>query len=358
MKQSILLTTCLLMLAATAQAQDTCLEQNWQTFVDDAPVRMTFGPWLGADKQLAGRFRFDTHAGDNFLLRDPAGGWQAVNPDGVALAHLTLECGDNLTLTGTWRTADGQLTFPLKAEYALSYRSLAPSVIKNIGQGVKGGRTYDQLEVTLVPEARSIRLHGKTASIAAINDAQQKAMLDYAERALDCQSYAWLRDRTRQPAIPPHEDQLLLLNSELAVIARNHPRACEEDYAFDYQQTEILNLQNGDKEEVLSWLSEPDAVIASQYEVQTEKTTYAGTLSQLIWQAYRHPNPDCAAQVTFTLEDRLLYPAARGMAFLPRARSEAKDCVVPALVPYRQLQPLLSALGKRHAKTILATPAD
>jgi hypothetical protein len=357
MTPRILLTACLL-LSATAQAQDNCLEQNWQVFIDDAPIRMTFGAWLGADKQLAGRFLLNQHLDDNFLLPDPAGGWQAVNPDGVTLGHISLECGDDETLTGTWRTGDGRLTFPLKAEHSLGYYSLNASLIKNIAKGRKGGQPYDQVGVAVMPEARSIRLYGKAPAIVAINDAQHQAMLNYAEMALNCRAYAWLRDRTQQFAIPLYEDQLLLLTSDLAVIARHHPHACEEDYRFDDARTDILNLQTGAKVEILRWLSDPDAVIASQYEVQTEKASYAGTLSQLIWQAYRHPNPDCAAQVTFTLEQGLIYPAAQGLTFLPRARSGAKECIVPTTVPYRQLQPVLSVAGKQQVKAILAAPAD
>lgn len=349
-----LLAACLLPTAAWAQ--DDCLEQNWQAFVDDAPLVMAFGPWLGPQRQLAGRYHLAARHEDNFLLPDTEhGGWRAVNANGETLGYATLSCGPDLTLSGVWRTADGRASFPLRAERAPAYRTLDASVIKNVRRGTRGGQPFDEIMVTVAPEARSIRLYGKSAGV---NQALHQGMLDYAEQAMACKSYAWLADRTRPAVVPRYGDRLLLLADGLAVIQRQRQPACEEDVLTEAARVDIVDPRTGSRDDMLDWLAVPDTVIASKLEVQTEPAVYDGTLSAQVWRAYRHTDPLCAAQVGFTLDARTLYPTAAGLAWLPRARSDAQACVAPAVLPWDALGPFLSPLGKQRVRAILAASAD
>lgn len=352
-----LLTTLLaaFLLSPAAQAQGHCLENVWLGAIDDTPIEMTFGPWLGAEGQLAGRYHAGINPEDNFLLPDQAiGGWQAVNSAGVVLGTLTLECALNQSLHGTWRTADGRLSLPLTGQVAPSgYYGIIDVAVETISTSRSGNAPYAVIGIAGVANRRSLRFLGEAAEIGHINIGLEAHLTSAYGTALQCRALRWLKDRT-QLAIPRYEDELVMLNQDFAVILKHRQRACEQDYMSGEEQSLTIDLNTGQQQHTVDWLVDPDAIIASQYEVASERATYAGTLSQLLWQAYRHPNPECSAQVTFTLEDRQIYPTAQGLVFLPFAGRDFKECVQAVTLPYRDILPFMSALGRQRVQAILA----
>ncbi|WP_092269079.1 MULTISPECIES: hypothetical protein [unclassified Duganella] len=350
---------CLAALAPAAQAQADCLPTVWHGEVGGAAITLEFGNWLGASAQLAGRYHLGRSQEDNYIVPDPGDSnrWQAVSAANKTLGHVTFWCGTEGYLRGMWESNDGKVA-QLDAEPSgkgYYYAGDREYAIQVDGSGAQGRQRYERISIKGMPNRRSVRLGGQTEIINDINRRLRDDLVSSVMGAQDCASQAWFRQEAQPQATGRYEDELLFLGKSIAALSRHWQAACDDDFRANVQKpATMFNLNTGEQELVTTWLADPEIVIASQDEVKTEPATYRGTLSQLLWQAYRHKDPSCAANVTFTLLDDHIAPTPQGMAFTPLAATEFHRCIAPAVVPYQKMRPFLSELGTQRINELLS----
>lgn len=354
---SLLLILCGLTLATTCRADDSCLKNTWQGELGGNAVTLEFDSWYGPEKQLAGKYYVGDSLIDYFVVPDPqsAGHWRAVNGNGESIGDFSFECRPGQELRGQWRSADGRLQLPLSAEGDAYYHGNRSASLRNIfvaKSASVGGQPYNLLGVATIPGVDTLNLQGPGQGLGNINqDLATQFSSDLLTR-LECSAQRRLEEGWKLAAENQYNRELVAVLDDIVVISSRAQTYCERPDPADITTAQMRHISSGEEEWITSWFSAPDTVIADYQETITDKQTYHGTISEIIWQAYQHKDKECASMVTFNLEDRQVWPTPDGLRFQPSAHGYNRHCLAPATVPYSKIAPFLSELGLQRIKSL------
>lgn len=345
------LSTALLLFATTlamltpfhhpAHAQENCLKQVWKGTVGTVPMVMEFQN-EGEDAALVGRYYYRTSLVDLLLMSDDAkpGRWKELDPKGKTTGFITLTCADK-KLTGTWASPDGAKTLPIAAEAAPSgsyskirLADLKPALVK---REAIGNRKYELFKAPGVADVQGIRLMGEGTSVTDVNGALMERFMEQLDEHLDCKALGRWRGRDDDTYAVKLEMSVDAWNKGFVVIAEEYSQYCGGLHPEYYSGATVYNLQNGQREDISQWLVE-------QYREEISKES---PLGKVIMKAYAREDT-CPDSVQFTGE--AAWPTAEGITFLPSASYSELACIEHVNVPYKNMAPYLSPVGKTNVQ--------